>query len=388
MGHFAAAETEYQTALKIDPNSSGTHSDYGRLLQEMGCLAAAEMEHQKALETDSRNTYAHEAYAFFLFDKKNIEESLDEMRTVFKLLIGEGDKVGVHLFLAWINETIAEAYYEKGVNRKKKGIFSKSGKFASIAGKEYLLAAENAKDKEQNLYLTKGHTLKGRAAIRQLDLPLFASFKLKINTILHPHSYLELRLIFSRIHEAADNYEKVAEISAEENSTCLACCKCMRILCEVLDFVQAATIQSKVPDIDENIEKWKNELDLVEPFYEDSVKGTNFVQALRKMISSLSSFEKIKSSGRLTSGRELELFSKELTNVIDNIEGPLQDVITKSTEQMKKCAMKWAPYRDATEASVLEDENRLKTVRWILKDPVKSIVTGLIVVIIAAYFGL
>ena len=399
MDRFNDAENLLRIALIKHPNDSFMHSNYGYLLLKMGLLDDSEKEYKIALKIDPKNAKAHGAYGFVLFEKNDIQKSLDESYIASSLFKEEGNKVMEHLSVAWIHELIADRYYEEGVNRKKSkgksgGNFRKSGEYASIAGDEYLLSGEYAGGKEETLYLTKGYTLKGRAEIRKLDLPVFERLKLKYKEKTHPKSFAEFRHITSSIRRAAENYKVVVDISGTKNSSCSACYTCMIILKESLDIVNATTNQEKVPDLKEKIAEWNSKLELAENTYSDSEseKGMRFVHALKQLISSISHFENFKTKGRGEFEENLGMCVKELKEISDNIEGPLQEVIDSSAQQMNKCAMKMNLYIEATETKPLKQKTFFSHVvsifGWVMKNPVQSIITGLIVVLIAAHFGL
>jgi serine/threonine protein kinase/tetratricopeptide (TPR) repeat protein len=77
---WAGAEKEYQTALRLNPNSSITHSYYAHFLRQEGRVEEAIREARRGVELDPVSAQDAFLLAQSLFEARHYEEALSELR--------------------------------------------------------------------------------------------------------------------------------------------------------------------------------------------------------------------------------------------------------------------------------------------------------------------
>ena len=398
-GRKEEAEEQYKLALKADPNHTAAHSNYGNLLVEQGRKEEAEEQYKLALKADPNHANSHGSYGFFLFSINKYIKALNEIKTASQLFKKKGDNVMEHLIMAWFYELFAEKYYKVACERKKEkkksdGYFRKSGKYAELAGDRYINASKYAEEKQKELYLTEGYTLKGRSEIRKLKASRWEKIGLRIR-YLYPQRYdiEEFIRMIEGIKNASEYYKKASEYSSKKNPQCVACSDCMSILSSVLDNMLAVTLQQTVSTLEVNIKEWNKQLSTVENIYKESEKGEYFIQSLKKLILCMDNLEKYKKCSMYESKKSLENCQNELLNLSSNIEGPLQDIIEISTHKMEQCKHKFILYTSGTDIKAIKDIRFLdrlsNLIMWMIKNPIKSLIGFILTIlapIIANYF--
>ena len=318
------AEKQYQLSLSADPNSATTHYNYGNLLIKIGSKNEAEEHYKLAIEFAPFRPEIHAAYSLLLVSLglENEENAIEEMNTSYRLFKEKGNMLKGHLILALVYEELANEYY----NIKK---YQESGQYAKLSGNEYIEASENPKTKLMGSYLAKGYALKGRAEIRKLNL----------NNLDQSFNEKTIARIMRGMYDASKHYQMAAETSQEDNQICRTCSLSMKCLCEMLDhmFALIDPKSTKTVAFEDKIKKWKTELNDCEKIYDSSIKGKVFAQSLYKLIHCIENLANYKMSTMLLDKVILEDCIKELVEVANKIEGPLQNLIENAAKQMDKC---------------------------------------------------
>lgn len=245
MGRNEEAEEQCKMALSLDPNNINTHYNYGLLLSKNGRNRDAEEQYKIALSLDPNHVNAHGAYGVLLFNIGEDKKALAKTKIASRLFSEKGDNIMEHLALAWLYERYAERYYKRGNARKEKkkksgGYFRKSGKYAGLAGDEYIETGKHVKDEGKGLYLSQGYTLKGRSEIRILELSFQDKIKLRMRNLRrNNYDIAKFELIMNGIQNAANYYKKSAKHSPIRDIQCDACSKCMSVLSSMLGYMLA-----------------------------------------------------------------------------------------------------------------------------------------------------
>ncbi|AKJ38014.1 tetratricopeptide repeat protein [Methanosarcina barkeri] len=386
MGCNEETEEKYKLALEVDPNDADIHSDYGKLLYEMGRNEEAEEQFKLSLKSDPNNVYYLYDYGLLLFNMERIEESeeqfkrairlspsipdshiaysilllfkeleedaIEEMKEASRAFREKGDEIREHLVLAWLYEKLADIYY---LSIK----YQESGQYAEMAGNEFIEASKQAGEDFKRTSLTKGYTLKGRAEIRKLDLP----------DLQPPYNIKMCTKVMKGIYHASEYYKKAAEVSPEENQICNACSLSMRCLSEMLDnmLLLVEPEPKKTPEIKTEVEKWREELANCEKIYKENEKGKNFIQSLSKLMACLDNLARYKESTMLMEKITLEDCIGELIGISNRIEGPLQKIINDSATQIEQCKDKIIPYKgiETKLCSVINETQKLESMQCI-----------------------
>jgi len=361
MGRNEDAEVQYKMALGLDPDDVNTHSNYGILLYNIGRNEDAEVQYKMALGLDSNYANAHGAYGFLLFDIGDDKRALAEIKTASRIFKEKDDNVMEHLVLAWLYERYAERYYKKGNAQKEKkgrtgGHFRKSGKYAKLAGDEYIMANKYVGDEGKGLYLSQGYTLKGRSEIRRLEFSFRDEIGLRMRNLQRDdYDKAKFEKIMDGVKNAACYYEKAAKHSPKRNAQCDACSNCMSALGSMLDYMLSIIHQRAVLELSKKINEWNEKLSYAEMGVQKNEKSEKFTEALRKFISCIDNLEKYKNLTRHEHKKALKDCMSELEEVASNIEGPLQEIIGSSTHQMKICMRKHGLYTAGAETEPKKD---------------------------------
>ncbi|AKB51455.1 lipoprotein NlpI [Methanosarcina barkeri str. Wiesmoor] len=382
MGRLDEVEKQYILALEADPKHVNTHYNYGKLLEQMGRLDEAEKQYKIAIGIDPKMPNSHGAYGLLLFFQDLEEEAIKETEVASRLCRENGDKVKEHLSLAWLYEKFANKYY----NLKD---YKKSGEYAEISGDEYIEAGKQAGESFKDTSLTKGYTLKGRAKIRKLEIKT-PFYKDIIKRIWNKESYEieKFTKIINCIKDASICYEKAAKASPKDNQLCNACSISMSCLSEMLDYMFAVIKQKKTPELEDKLKNWNEKLSIAKGAYQEHSKGELFIESLYKLMGCIQNLDKYKKYGTREYGRAFEECRKELTEIANNIEGPIQKIIENVTKKMDVCRLKQLPYA-GTETGYIPQPNKLSQfLKWIL-DP-KRIgigVFGIIITVIVNHYN-
>lgn len=327
IGRYQEAEEQYRISLKTDPNNASVHYNYGYLLFEMNRNEEAEEQYKLAIKLDYNNPNSHAIYSLFLIhmDLKNEELAIEEMLIASRISRDKGDRIKEHLFLAWLYEDLAYKYY-----RSEK--YQESGQCAGLSGNMYIEAGKHAGEKFKSVLLTRGYTLKGRSEIRKLDK----------KDLQPPYNEKMFTKIIKSIYNASNFYEKATEGTLEDNQLCNACSLSLRCLSEMLDYMFALIdLESKKTlIIEEKIKKWREVLANCEKIYNGNEKGENFIKSLYKVIVCLENLDKYKESAMVMDKLILEDCIRELSDIAEKIEGPLQKIIGDSARQINFCKSK------------------------------------------------
>ncbi|AKB48215.1 hypothetical protein MSKOL_2438 [Methanosarcina sp. Kolksee] len=365
MDRLDKAEEQYKIAIKLDPKHVNTHLNYGNLLKQMDRFDKAEEQYKIALKLDSNKPSSHGAYSLFLLSKNLENEAINEMKMVSNLFRENGDKVKEHLSLALLYEEFVNKYY-------KLKDYKKSGEYAEISGDKYIEAGKQAGDNFKYTFLTKGYTLKGRAKIRKLEIKA-PFYKDIIKRIWNKESYEieKFTKIIDCIMDASQFYEKAAEASKDPpkyNQLCNACSISMSCLSEMLDYMLAVIKQKKTPELEDKLKNWDEKLALAKSAYNKNSKGELFIDSLSKLKECIQNLDKYKKQGTIGYRGAFEKCRNELSEIANNIEGPLQKIIEDSSKQMNICRLKIIPY-SGTETGYIPQPNKLSQFfNWIL-DP-------------------
>ncbi len=382
MGRLDEAEEQYKLALESDPKHVNTHSNYGILLQKIGRLEQAEEQYRIAINLDPKMPNSHGAYGLLLFSQNLEEEAIKEIGRASRLFRENGDAVKEHLSFAWLYENFTNKYY----NLKD---YKKSGEYAEISGDEYIEAGKQAGESFKNTSLTKGYTLKGRAKIRKLEFKT-PFYKDIIKRIWNKESYNIERFmkIVDCIMDASRCYEKAAKASPKDNQLCNACSISMSCLSEMLDYMLAVIKQKETPQFEDKLKNWNEKLAIAKSAYKEHSKGKLFIESLYKLMGCIQNLDKYKKHGTREYGRAFEECRKELIEIANNIEGPLQKIIEDSARQMDLCRLKIIPYA-GTETGYIPQSSKLSEfLNWIL-DPKRITVgvAGLILSVIVDHYN-
>ena len=360
MGRLQEAEEQYKLAIEESPKHVSTHSNYGLLLSEIGKLKEAEEQFKTAIELDPREPNSHGAYGFLLLLEKLESNAIEETKIASRLFREKGNNLKEHLSLAWLYEELTNKYY----NLKD---YQKSGEYAEISGDEYIKVGKQAGEKFKGTSLTKGYTLKGRAKIRKLGIKA-PFYKDLFKRIWNRESYdvEKFTKIIDCIMDASQYYEKAARASPKENQLCNACSISMSCLSEMLDYMLAVIKQEKTPQLEEKLKKWNEKMEVAKNVYKENSKGEIFIESLYKLIGCIQNLDKYKKHGTREYGRAFEECYKELIEIANNIEGPLQKIIEDSAKQMDICRLKIMPYA-GTETGYTPQPSKLQQFsKWIL----------------------
>jgi tetratricopeptide (TPR) repeat protein len=338
MGRREEAEEQYKLALEADPKHVNTHSNYGILLSDMGRREEAEEQFKAAIELDPKMPNSHGAYGLLLFYQNLEKEAINETEIASRLCREDGDKVQEHLSLAWLYEKFANKYYDLRD-------YKKSGEYAEISGDEYIEAGKQSGESFKGTSLTKGYTLKGRAEIRTLEIktPFYNDL---FKRIWNRNSYEieKFTKVIDCIMDASRCYEKAADASPKDNKLCNACSISMSCLSEMLDYMLAVIKQEKTPQLEDKLKNWNEKLAIAKSAYKEHSKGELFIESLCKLMGCIKNLDKYKKHGTREYGRAFEECRKELSEIANNIEGPLQKIIEDSAEKMDVCRLKMIPY--------------------------------------------
>ncbi len=376
------AEEQYKMALEADPKHLATHSNYGILLKQMGHQQEAEEQFKASIELDPKEPNSHGAYGLLLLAKNLESKAIEETKKASRLFGENGDRVKEHLSLAWFYEEFANKCY----NLEN---YPKSGEYAEISGSEYIEAGKQAGDKFKGTSLTKGYTLKGRAKIRKLEIKT-PFYKDLFKRICNRESYKieKFTKIIDCIMDASGCYGKAAKASPKDDKLCNACSISMSCLSEMLDYMLAVIKQEKTPLLEDKLKNWHEKLAIAKSAYKEHSKGEIFVKSLYKLMGCIQNLDKYKKHGTREHGRAFKECQKELSEIANNIEGPLQKIIEDSAKQMDLCRLKIMPYA-GTETGYIPQPNRLHQFsKWIL-DPKRITVgvAGIILTVIVNHYN-
>jgi len=175
--------------------------------------------------------------------------------------------------------------------------------------------------------------------------------------------------IMNDIYDASKYYQKAAEASLKENKICNACSLSMKCLYEMLDYMLAVTRQEKVEKLENEIEKWKEDLSKCKMIYMGNEKGENFIQSLYQMITCIEKLDKYKKYAMWKEEKTFEECIKKLNEITKNTEGPLQKIIDDSAKQMDICKSKIISYK-GTETKHFLDIDKIQDLES--KNPIES----------------
>ncbi|AKB44694.1 tetratricopeptide repeat protein [Methanosarcina vacuolata] len=383
MRHLEEAEEQCRLALEADPKNVNAHYNYGILLADMERLEEAEEQYKVAIKLDPKEPNIHGAYGLLLLSK-NLEsiEAINETKIASHLFEERGDRIKEHLSFAWFYEELANKYY----NLRD---YQKSGKYADKSGDEYIEAGKQAGESFKGTSLTKGYTLKGRAKIRTLEIKT-PFYKNIIKRIWNKESYEieKFTKIIDCIMDASRCYEKAANVSPKDNQLCDACSFSMFCLSDMLDYMLAVTKQEKTPQLEDKLENWNEKLSIAKNAYKEHSKGELFIESLYKLKDCIQNLNKYRKHGTREYGRAFEECRKELTEIANNIEGPLQKIIEDATKKMDICCLKQLPYTGTETGSILQPSKLSEFLNWTL-DP-KRIgigVFGIIITVIVNHYN-
>ncbi len=82
---WAGAEREFQTALRLNPNSSITHSSYAHFLRQEGKLEEAIREGRRGVELDPVSAQGAFLLAQALFEARDYDEAISQLRKALDL---------------------------------------------------------------------------------------------------------------------------------------------------------------------------------------------------------------------------------------------------------------------------------------------------------------
>lgn len=380
MERLEEAEEQYRLALKSDPNDASTHYNYGVLLSDMGRLEEAEEQYKLAISLDPKMPNSHGAYGLLLFFQNLEEEAINETGIASCLCRENGDKVKEHLSFAWLYEEFANKYY----NLRN---YQKSGEYAEISGDEYIEAGNQAGESFKDTSLTKGYTLKGRAQIRKLEIKT-PFYKDMIKRIWNKESYeiKKFTKIIDCIMDASKCYEKAAKASPKDNQLCNACSLSMSCLSEMLDYMLAVIKQKKTPQLEDKLKNWNEKLSIAKSAYKEHSKGELFIESLYKLMGCIQNLDKYKKHGTREYERAFEECRNELSEIANNIEGPLQKIIEDSAKQMDLCRLKIMPYAGTETGYIPQPIKISRFFKWTCNFSIKyskEIITSIIVTLIS-----
>jgi len=382
VGRQKEAEEQYKLALEFDPKHVVTHSNYGNLLRQIGLPEEAEEQFKIAIGLDPKLPNSHGAYGLLLFSMNLEEKAIEETKKASRLFRENGDRVKEHLSLAWIYEEFANKYY----NLED---YQKSGEYAEISADEYIEAGKYAGEEFKGTSLTKGYTLKGRAKIRTLEIKT-PFYKDLFNRIWNRNSYgiEKFTKVIDCIMDASRCYEKAAEVSPKDNQLCSACSISMSCLSEMLDYTLAVIKQEKTPQLEDKLKNWNEKMANAKNVYKEHSKGELFIESLYKLMGCIQNLDKYKKHGTREYGRAFEECRKELSEIANNIEGPLQKIIEDSAKQMNLCRLKIMPYA-GTETGYIPQPSKLHQFSKWISDPKRIIVgvAGIILTVIVNHYS-
>lgn len=380
-GRLEEAEEQYKLVLKADPKHVNTHLNYGILLSDIGRREEAEEQFKVAIELDPKMPNSHGAYGLLLFYQNLEKEAINETEIASRLFREDGDKVQEHLSLAWLYEKFANKYYDLRD-------YKKSGEYAEISGDEYIEAGKQSGESFKGTSLTKGYTLKGRAEIRTLEIKT-PFYKDLFKRIWDRNSYEieKFMKVIDCIMNASIYYEKAAEASPKDNKLCNACSISMSCLSEMLDYMLAVIKQEKTPQLEDKLKYWNEKLAIAKSAYKEHSKGELFIESLYKLMGCIQNLDKYKKHGTREYGRAFEECRKELSEIANNIEGPLQKIIEDSAKKMDVCRLKMIPYA-GTETGYRPQPSKLSQfLKWSYPKRIIVGVAGIILTVVVSHYN-
>jgi TolB-like protein/Flp pilus assembly protein TadD len=151
---FAAAETEFERALALNPNFALAHSHYGVLLASLGRTQEALREHQTAVALDPLSAQFLAQYGLTLFLVRHYQEAAELEQRVLEI---EPDREGAHFVVGYVYEQLGD-YQRALVEYRKVNLAGDNhAVFRAAVGRAYALAGDRA------------HALKVEAQIRAMS---------------------------------------------------------------------------------------------------------------------------------------------------------------------------------------------------------------------------
>ncbi|RPJ70566.1 MAG: hypothetical protein EHM20_15350, partial [Alphaproteobacteria bacterium] len=114
----------------------------------------------------------------------------------------------------------------------------------------------------------------------------------------------------------------------------------MSCLSEMLDYMLAVIKQEKTPQFEDKLKNWDEKLAIAKNVYNENSKGERFIESLYKLIGCIQNLSEYKKHGTREYKRAFEECRKELIEIANNIEGPLQKIIEDSAKKMNICMLK------------------------------------------------
>ena len=135
--------------------------------------------------------------------------------------------------------------------------------------------------------------------------------------------------------EASKYYEIAADLSPERNHMCNACSASLLCLSDMLDYmIKVTKTTEELPKLEYEIENWKNKLIFCREIYNGNQKGEAFIQSLDKLMDCIQNLYEYKKFTMQRDKRAFKECIRELQEVSNNIEGPLQKIIENSAKKM------------------------------------------------------
>lgn len=186
--------------------------------------------------------------------------------------------------------------------------------------------------------------------------------------------------------DASRCYEKAAKASPKDNQLCNACSFSMSCLSEMLDYMLAVIKQKKTPQLEDKLKNWNEKLSIAKNAYNEHSKGDLFIESLYKLMGCIQNLDEYKKHGTREYGRAFEECRKELSEIANNIEGPLQKIIEDSAKQMDACRLKQLPYAGTETGYIPQSSKFSQFFRWICNFSIKyskELITSIIVTLIS-----
>jgi hypothetical protein len=177
--------------------------------------------------------------------------------------------------------------------------------------------------------------------------------------------------IMDCIRDASKCYKKATEASPIYDQICNAYSISILCLSEMLDYMLAVIKQERVPKLEDKIEKWKKDLITPEKIYKGNPEGEALIQSLYILITCIQNLENYKKYGMRQEERAFEECIKELREIANNIESPLQEIIEDSAKKMDVCRLKIMPYAGTeTGQLITKPSNFSRVLKWIYNHPI------------------